>query len=203
MFSVVVLVSGAGTNMLALLDAIEQQPASRVRVAAIGADRESSEGIAAAERRGYPTFVVPVRSGVSRDEWAASLAHHIEAIGPDLLVLSGFMRILPPSFVERFSPRLINTHPALLPAFPGAHAVRDALEAGVASTGATVHLVDAGMDTGPVIAQREVSVVPHDTLDSLHGRIKIVERELLAEVVFGVAAGTIDLAAFAPTGATE
>ena len=148
----------------------------------MGADRDA-EGLGHARRRGLPTFVVPLREHPDRAEWDRALTAAIAAHDPDLVVSAGFMKIVGPAVLDAFGGRLINTHPALLPAFPGAHAVRDALAAGVEVTGATVHLVDAGVDTGPVLARREVPVLPDDDEERLHERIKTVERELLVETV--------------------
>lgn len=194
--------------MLSLLDAVAQsgrgdeRSAVPIHVAAVGSDREAG-GLVEAARRGIDTFIEPWTRGADREEWAARLANRVADYEPDLVVLSGFMRIVPASFVERFWPRLINTHPALLPAFPGAHAVQDALAAGVSETGASVHIVDAGMDTGPVLAQRPVAILPGDTASSLHARIKAVERSLLADLVFRVASGRTDLGLIARHGVTE
>lgn len=189
--SLLVLISGGGSNLRALLEAASdaEYPA---RVIAVGADNDA-EGLAHAEEFGIPSFtVVPTAFG-SRAEWGAELLAQIERWSPDLVVCAGFMRILPPNVVAALSPRLINTHPALLPAFPGAHAVRDALAAGVATTGVTVHLIDDGVDTGPVIVQREVAVRPGDTEHELHERIKSVERDLLVQAVLDIANGDVDL----------
>ena len=123
----------------------------------------------------------------SRDEWAEKLAENISHFNPDLIVLAGFMKVLPQSFVSRFSPRIINIHPALLPSFPGAHAVRDALAAGARETGATVHIVDEGVDTGPVLAQQAVTILPADDEKSLHERIKVVEHKLLVDTIRNLA----------------
>ena len=149
---------------------------------AVGADREAA-GLEHARARGIATFVCAVRDHSDRASWDRALADAIAAHDPDLVVSAGFMKIVGPAVLEAFGGRLINTHPALLPAFPGAHAVRDALAAGVSVTGTTVHLVDAGVDTGPVVAQREVAVRPGDDEASLHERIKDVERELLVQTV--------------------
>lgn len=178
----VVLVSGAGTNLQALLEACAD-PAYGAQVVAVGADRHGIGGLERAESAGVPTFVVRVPDFPSRGEWDAALAEQVAEYEPDLVVSAGFMKILGPAFLERFGGRTINTHPALLPAFPGAHAVRDALEYGVKVTGCTVHFVDEGVDTGPVIAQEAVPVRWHDDEDTLHERIKQVERRLLVEVV--------------------
>jgi phosphoribosylglycinamide formyltransferase 1 len=178
---VVVLLSGAGSLCEALLTAAED-PAYPADVVAVGADRDAP-GLEHARRRGLPTFVCAVRDHADRAAWDRTLSAEIAAHDPDLVVSAGFMKIFGPAVLGAFGGRLVNTHPALLPAFPGAHAVRDALAAGVAVTGATVHQVDAGVDTGPVLAQREVPVEPGDDEATLHERIKTVERELLVETV--------------------
>ena len=155
---VVVLLSGTGSLCAALLAATDD-PGYPATVVAVGADRPA-EGLEHARRRGLPTFVVPLREHPDRAAWDRALAAAIAEHRPDLVVSAGFMKIVGPAVLDAFGGRLVNTHPALLPAFPGAHAVRDALAAGVPVTGATVHLVDAGVDTGPVLAQREVPVLP-------------------------------------------
>ena len=175
-----VLVSGSGTNLQALLDACTD-PAYGAEIVAVGADRKDIEGLARAERAGIPTFVVRVEDFADRDSWDAALCEAVGAFTPDLVVSAGFMKILGARFLARLP--TVNTHPALLPAFPGAHAVRDALAYGVRMTGCTVHLVDAGVDTGPVIAQAAIEVRDDDDEDSLHERIKSVERALLVDVV--------------------
>jgi len=178
----VVLISGSGTNLQALLDAAAspQYPAT---VVAVGSDRTEIAGLARAEDADIPTFVVDPSVYSDRAQWDAELAVAIAAHNPDWVVSAGFMRILGPEVLAQFPNRIVNTHPALLPSFPGAHAVADALAYGVTVTGCTVHLVDAGVDTGPVLAQQAVSVKVDDTEESLHERIKSVERELLVEVV--------------------
>jgi phosphoribosylglycinamide formyltransferase-1 len=178
----VVLVSGAGTNLQALLDACAD-PAYGAEVVAVGADRDRIAGLERAERAGLPTFVVRTHDHATRDDWDTALAGRVAAYDPDLVVSAGFMKILGKTFLDRFGGRIVNTHPALLPAFPGAHAVRDALAYGVKVTGCTVHFVDEGVDTGPVIAQEPVPVRWHDDERSLHERIKEVERRLLIDVV--------------------
>ncbi len=178
----VVLVSGAGTNLQALLDACAD-PAYGAKVVAVGADRPDIGGTERAERAGVPTFTLRIPDFTSRDDWDAALAEAVAKHEPDLVVSAGFMKILGPHFLARFGGRTVNTHPALLPSFPGAHAVRDALAYGVKVTGCTVHFVDEGVDTGPVIAQETVPVGWHDDEDSLHERIKQVERRLLVDVV--------------------
>ncbi|MGY1697630.1 MULTISPECIES: phosphoribosylglycinamide formyltransferase [unclassified Geodermatophilus] len=184
----VVLLSGTGSLCAALLDAADD-PGYPAQVVAVGSDRDAA-GLAHARRRGLPTFTVRLRDFADRAAWDAALADALAAHRPDWVVSAGFMRIVGPAVLARYEGRLLNTHPALLPAFPGAHAVRDALSAGVAVTGSTVHLVDAGVDTGPVLAQREVAVLPGDDEDRLHERIKTVERTLLVETVARLVTGT-------------
>ena len=158
-------------------------PAYGASVVGVGADRRGIEGLVRAEAAGVDTFALPVDEAPSRAAWDGALTAAVAARAPDLVISAGFMRILGPAFLARFGPRVINTHPALLPAFPGAHAVRDALAYGVKVTGCTVHLVDAGVDTGPVVAQAAVPVEADDDEEVLHERIKSVERGLLVDVV--------------------
>jgi phosphoribosylglycinamide formyltransferase-1 len=195
-FNVVVLISGSGTNLHALLQAAEHAdyPA---RVIAVGADRDA-DGLLFAEERGIPTFTVPFGSFPDRAAWGDELSSAIAGWEPDLVVLSGFMRLLPPRAVEAFAPRIVNTHPAYLPEFPGAHAVRDAIAAGATSSGASIIVVDTGVDTGPVLAQERVPVEPGDTEHTLHERIKVVERRLLVDTVRAISLGTIDLKELSP-----
>jgi phosphoribosylglycinamide formyltransferase 1 len=178
---IVVLLSGTGSLCAALMAATDD-PSYPAEVVAVGSDR-AAEGLEHARRRGLPTFVCALRDHPDRAAWDQALAAELAAHEPDLVVSAGFMKLVGPAVLEAFGGRLIHTHPALLPAFPGAHAVRDALAAGVDVTGATVHLVDAGLDTGPVLAQREVPVRPGDDEATLHERIKDVERELLVQTV--------------------
>ncbi|MFI6487531.1 phosphoribosylglycinamide formyltransferase [Streptomyces sp. NPDC050564] len=181
----VVLVSGSGTNLQALLDAIATHgtEAYGAEIVAVGADRDGIEGLARAERAGIPTFVHRVKDYDSRDEWDHALAEAVAAHEPDLVVSAGFMKIVGKEFLARFGGRFVNTHPALLPSFPGAHGVRDALAYGAKVTGCTVHFVDDGVDTGPIIAQGVVEVRNEDDESALHERIKEVERRLLVDVV--------------------
>ena len=185
MLRVVVLISGAGSNLRAFLDDCNagNVPAT---VVAVGSD-VNAPGLDHAHRDGIPSFVEPLATGEDRDAWGKRLAAAIESFTPDLVILSGFMKLLPASFVERFAPMLLNTHPAYLPEFPGAHAVRDALEAGATETGASIIVVDAGIDTGPILAQPRVPIHDDDTESTLHDRIKIVERKLLSAVVRDIA----------------
>jgi phosphoribosylglycinamide formyltransferase-1 len=192
MLSVVALISGSGSNLRALLEAANN-PLNGFKIIAVGADNPA-DGLAHAELFGVPTFVVTPSAFESREKWAEVLYDNVMHFNPDLVVLAGFMKILPASFVGALSPNLINTHPSLLPAFPGAHAVRDALAAGAKVTGVTIHVVDEGVDTGPHIAQREVEVLSDDNEYDLHERIKTVERELLVDTVKKIAAKTITLA---------
>jgi phosphoribosylglycinamide formyltransferase 1 len=177
----VVLISGSGSNLASLLESL---PGSGIEadVVAVGSEREAP-GLAHARSRALPTFVVPWGEFHSREEWGAQLATTLASYQPDLIILSGFMKLLPPSVVSQFFPRILNTHPAFLPEFPGAHAVRDALKSGVSETGASVIVVDDGVDTGEVLAQRRVPVMARDDEASLHERIKVAERELLLDVL--------------------
>ena len=187
------LVSGSGTLLQALLDeaASEDFP---VRIVAVGADRSGIEGLARAEKADVPTFVVRVRDHADRSAWDQALAEAVAAHEPDLVVSAGFMKILGPAFLARYGGHVVNTHPALLPAFPGAHAVQDAIAYGVKVTGCTVHLVDGGVDTGPILAQEAVPVEPGESTADLHERIKTVERRLLVDVLARLARGgcTVD-----------
>ncbi|MDT7536697.1 MAG: phosphoribosylglycinamide formyltransferase 1 [Actinomycetota bacterium] len=185
---VVVLVSGSGTNLQALLDAAAD-PAYPAEVVAVGADRDGIEALARAERAGVPTFVLRVGDFPSREAWDAALADETAKHEPDLVVLAGFMKLAGEAFLARFGGRCINTHPALLPAFPGMHGARDALDYGVKVTGCTVFVVDAGIDTGPILAQAAVPVLDDDDEASLHERIKTAERTLLVDTVARMARG--------------
>lgn len=193
MLTVAVLISGTGSNLRALLDAAAD-PEFPARIVVVGADREA-DGFSHAEEYGIPTFMVPFSQFASREEWGAELNAQLDVWRPDLVVLSGLMKLLPADLVDAWSPRIINTHPAYLPEFPGAHGVRDALAAGVAQTGASVIIVDNGVDSGPILAQERVPVLPGDDEHALHDRIKPVERRLLIDVVRRVATGDLDLAA--------
>lgn len=194
MLRVVVLISGGGSNLRALLE-VAQSAEFPARVVAVGADRQA-DGLAHAEQFGIPSFVVPFTSFDSREAWGEELLAQLREWQPDLVVLSGLMRLLPAQLVAEYAPAIINTHPAYLPEFPGAHGVRDALAAGVTQTGASVIVVDNGVDTGPILAQRRVSIEPGDTEATLHERIKPIERELLIQTVRDIATHTIDLKEF-------
>jgi phosphoribosylglycinamide formyltransferase 1 len=178
-----VLLSGSGTNLQALLDAIDADDDFGGVVVAVGADRPDAGGLERARQAGIPTVVQPLDAHPHRQAWEDALRADLEAHGPDVVVLAGFMRILSGRFLAGWPDRVVNTHPSLLPAFRGAHAVRDALAHGVRLTGSTVHLVDEQVDHGPIIAQRAVEVRHDDTEDSLHERIKAVEHRLLPACV--------------------
>jgi phosphoribosylglycinamide formyltransferase 1 len=180
----VVLASGTGSLLNSLLEAAAgDYPA---RVVAVGTDRDCP-AVEIASAASLPTFTVRLGDHPSRDAWDAAITEATAAHSPDLIVAAGFMKILGPQFLSRFCGRTLNTHPALLPAFAGAHAVPDALAYGVKVSGCTVHLVDAGMDTGPILAQEPVAVLDGDTEETLHERIKAIERRLLADVVAAIA----------------
>jgi phosphoribosylglycinamide formyltransferase 1 len=178
----VVLVSGSGTNLQALLDACDD-PSYGARVVAVGADRDGIEGLARADRAGVPTFVTQVGHFDGRERWDRALADTVAGYEPDLVVLAGFMKLVGPAFLERFGGRVVNTHPALSPSFPGMRGPAEALEYGVKVTGCTLFVVDAGVDTGPIVAQQAVPVEDDDTTESLHERIKVAERAMLVGAV--------------------
>ena len=180
--SVVVLVSGSGTNLQALIDAAAD-PAYGVRIAAVGADRGDIEALARARRAGIPTFVCDLADFATRAEWDAALASKVAAHRPELVVLAGFMKLTGEAFLRQFGGRTVNTHPALSPSFPGVHGPKDALEYGVKITGCTLFIVDAGVDTGPIVAQKAVEVRADDTVEILHERIKTAERQMLVDCV--------------------
>ena len=178
----VVLVSGGGTNLQALLDASED-PAYGARVVAVGADRDGTEGLVRADKAAVPTFVRKVGDFTSRGHWDSTLTDTVAAFDPDLVVLAGFMKLVGPEFLTRFAGRVVNTHPALCPAFPGTSGPADALAYGVKVTGATLFVVDEGVDTGPIVAQTAVPVEESDDVASLHERIKVAERAMLVETI--------------------
>ncbi len=182
----VVLVSGSGTLLQAVLDAISDGSLD-AEVAAVGSDRSRAYGLERARAAGVPTFVHPLRSGDDRAAWDAELTRLVASYEPDLVVSAGFMKLVGATFLSRFAGRMINTHPALLPAFQGAHAVRDSLAYGVKITGCTVFVVDAGVDTGRILAQVPVAVEPGDTEETLHERIKTSERRLLVDTIASIA----------------
>ena len=178
----VVLVSGEGTNLQALLDACAE-PGYGATVVAVGADRDNIRALERASQRGIPAFAVKVRDFATREDWDRALAEETKSYLPDLVVCAGFMKLLGKPFLQCFGGRCINTHPALLPSFPGMHGVRDALDYGVKVTGCTVFIVDEGTDEGPIIAQAAVPVEAEDDERGLHERVKVAERALLVETV--------------------
>lgn len=184
---IVVLVSGTGSNLQAVIDAVAAGDLA-VEIAAVGADRAGTLGVERAAAAGIDTFVVNFRDYPVRSDWNAALTATCLRYQPDYVVSSGFMRIVDEHFINAFDGTYINTHPALLPSFPGAHGVRDALAYGVKVSGCTVHIADTGVDTGPILAQAAVPVLDDDTEETLHERIKVEERRLLLETLAGLAA---------------
>ncbi len=182
----VVLVSGSGTLLQSLLDAAAD-PAYGADVVAVGADRDAIGGLDRAERAGLPWFVHRVKDFADREAWDRALTTSVAEHRPDLVISAGFMKLVGPAFLAEYAGRLINTHPALSPAFPGMHGAADALAYGVKVTGCTLFFVDEGVDTGPIIAQSAVPVADDDTTESLHDRIKIAERELLVDTIGAMA----------------
>ena len=178
----VVLASGSGTLLQSLIDATAAGGLA-AEIVAVGSDVPGVAALERADAAGITTFVQEPMAYATRADWNEALTERVQGFEPDWVVSAGFMRILGPTFVDAFAGRIVNTHPALLPSFPGAHAVRDALAHGVRVTGCTVHLVDHGVDTGPILAQRAVDVVPGEDEEALHERIKSVERPLLVETL--------------------
>lgn len=184
----VLLASGSGTLLQSVLDAAGSGALS-CEIVAVGSDVPDAAALDRARRAGAATFVVSPGDFPDRNEWNAALLEQLASLAPDWIVCAGFMRILGAEIVDAFPGRIVNTHPALLPSFPGAHGVRDALDYGVKVTGCTVHLIDHGVDTGPILAQRGVEIRPGDDEASLHERIKTVERELLVQTLAGLVGG--------------
>jgi phosphoribosylglycinamide formyltransferase-1 len=178
----VVLISGSGSNLQALFKATIDDSYG-ARVVGVGADRDGIAGLEHAAAAGVPTFVDPVKAYPTRDDWDAALTAHVAEFKPDLVISAGFLKLVGPRFLAAFGDRYINTHNALLPAFPGIHGPRDALAYGVKIAGATLFFVDAGVDTGPIIAQVGVPVLDDDTEETLTERIKVAERAQLVEYV--------------------
>jgi phosphoribosylglycinamide formyltransferase 1 len=183
---VVVLVSGSGTNLQALIDAADDATYGAA-VVAVGADREAVEGLARAERAGIPTFVHRVKDFENRQAWDAALTGSVAEHRPDLVVLAGFLKLVGERFLASYGGRVLNTHPALSPSFPGMHGPAEALAYGVKVTGCTLFVVDQGVDTGPIVAQAAVPVMEDDSVDSLHERIKTTERTMLVDAVGRIA----------------
>jgi len=189
---VVVLVSGRGSNLRAICNAIDAGTCD-ANIVGVVSDRKKAAALGFAQERGIPTRIVSLRKGDDRDAWNESLAEAVAALKPNLIVLAGFMRILGPPLLERFRGRIINVHPALLPSFAGHNGPQDALDGGVRISGCTVHIVDAGVDTGPILAQAAVPVLANDTADTLHARIQVQEHRLLPRVIHQIAIGAIEL----------
>jgi len=185
---VVVLVSGSGTLLQSLIDATAD-PSYGVEIVAVGSDRTKAYGLVRARDAGIPTFCLPYRKGDDRAAWDAELTEQVAAHEPDLVVSAGFMKLVGEAFLGRFAGRMVNTHPALLPAFPGMYGVRDALAYGVRVTGATLFEVDAGVDSGRIIDQRAVPVHDDDSEETLHERVKVEEREMLIDHLRRLASG--------------
>jgi phosphoribosylglycinamide formyltransferase 1 len=183
---VVVLVSGSGTNLQALLDAAAD-PAYGAAVVAVGADRGEVEGLSRAERAGIPTFVHRVKDFDDREAWDAALTDSVAQNRPDLVVLAGFLKLVGHRFLASYGGRVLNTHPALSPSFPGMHGPAEALAYGVKVTGCTLFVVDDGVDSGPIVAQAAVPVMEDDSVESLHERIKATERTVLVDAVGRIA----------------
>jgi phosphoribosylglycinamide formyltransferase 1 len=182
----VVLISGSGTLLQALIDACTDH-AYGAEVVAVGSDRTDIEGLERAVRANIPTFVESLKDHATRADWDRALTADVAAYQPDLVISAGFMKLVGPEFLARFQGRMINTHPALLPSFPGVHGPRDALAYGVKITGATVFLVDSGVDSGVILDPRAVPVADNDTVETLHERIKVVEREMLVAITHQLA----------------
>lgn len=185
----VVLLSGSGSNFQSLIDAVAADELA-IDIVAVGSDVPDAYGLTRAHTAGIDTFVVDYATYDTRAAWTAALADTVAQYRPDIVLSSGLMRIVGEEFIDRFAGRFINTHPALLPAFPGAHAVTDALAAGVVVTGTTLHIVDAGVDTGPIVDQRAVTIARDDDAKSLHEKIKVAERAMLVENLAKLATGT-------------
>jgi phosphoribosylglycinamide formyltransferase-1 len=179
LIDIAVLVSGSGTNLQALID----DPEVRPNIAVVVSDNPGARALERAVAAGINTVVVRWDDHLDRDAFSAALGDVVEGEGAKGVVLAGFMRVLAPSFVDRFPGRVLNIHPSLLPAFPGAHAVEAALDHGVKMTGLTVHIVDEKVDNGPIVAQVPVEIVPDDTVETLHGRIQVEEHRVYPEIV--------------------
>ncbi len=188
----VVLASGRGSNLRAIAQAIDEGRC-RARIAAVLSDKASAEALVFAKERGLPTSVVPPKAFPSREHWDRALADEVASFSPGLVVLAGFMRIVGAATLARFPYRIVNVHPALLPSFPGTDGPAQAIAKGVRISGCTVHLVDSGIDTGPILAQAAVSVLPGDDAASLHARIQRAEHRLLPAVIDRVAAAEVVL----------
>ena len=190
---IAVLVSGSGSNLQAIIDAAAVDPDYGATVVTVISDRPGAGGLARAAKAGIPTRVIPWHQSADRASFTSAICDAAEEAGASALVLAGFMRILTKEAFDRFPDRILNIHPALIPSFPGAHGVRDALAHGVKVTGVTVHFVDEQVDHGPIIAQRAVRVLAGDTEESLHARIQVEEHRLFPEVVKAFAKGRLSI----------
>ena len=202
---VAVLVSGRGSNLRAICEAVDAGSCA-ANVVAVFSDRSKAQALEYARERGIPATAVPLRKGDDRDLWNVTLADTVAASKPEVVVLAGFMRVLGAPLLEAFPGRIINVHPALLPSFPGHTGAQDAIDGGVRLSGCTVHVVDSGVDTGPIIAQAAVPVLPDDTATTLQRRIQVQEHRLLPSVIHQIAIGAITLdplTVTAPTGDAE
>jgi phosphoribosylglycinamide formyltransferase-1 len=188
-----VLVSGSGTNLAALLRTIDADPEFGGRVVVVGSDKANAGGLALAREAGIPVVVEELGDHADRPTWERALTDGVAAYTPEVVVLAGFMKIVSSTFLSRWPDRVLNTHPSILPAFPGAHAVREALAYGVKVTGSTVHIVDEQVDHGPIIAQRAIAVRPGDTEDDVHERIKAIEHELFPACIRALCRGELVL----------
>lgn len=189
----VVLASGRGSNYEALQRAIADGRCA-ASIVAVVSDKPDAPVLERAREDGVPTVVEPLAKGADREEWSKRLADAVAGHAPDYVVLAGFMRILAPSFLDRFPSRVINVHPALLPAFAGHDGPAQAIRAGVRISGCTVHIVDHGVDTGPILAQAAVPVLPNDDVATLHARIQTVEHRLLADTIDALVRGVLSTA---------
>ena len=188
---IAVLVSGSGTNLQTLIDQLHQDETSGIEIAAVISDRRKAYALTRAKRAGIPTHVVKTQDFKNRVDFDAEISNLIEHYAAELVVLAGFMKLFQPPFVRKYQNRIINVHPALLPAFPGAHPVADTLAYGVKIAGVTVHFVDEGVDSGPIIAQSVVPVLDTDDEESLHNRIQVEEHKLYPEVIKWYAQGRL------------
>lgn len=190
---IAVLVSGSGTNLQTLIEQLHQEPDSGIDIAVVISERQSAYALTRAKRAGIPTRVVKTQDFKNRVDFDAAISHEIEQAGAELIVLAGFMKIFQPPFVRKYRNRILNVHPTLLPAFPGAHPVADTLAYGVKVAGVTVHFVDEGVDSGPIIAQRAVPVLDTDDEESLHARIQVEEHQLYPQVIKWYAQGQLKI----------
>ncbi len=188
---IAVLVSGSGTNLQTLMEELHQDETSGIEIAVVISDRQKVYALTRAKRAGIPTHVVKTRDFGNRVDFDAEISRLIEHYAAELVVLAGFMKLFQPPFVRKYKNRIINVHPSLLPAFPGAHPVTDTLAYGVKFTGVTVHFVDEGVDTGPIIAQSVVPVMDTDDAENLHNRIQVEEHKLYPEVIKWYAQGRL------------